>query len=277
MRQVPRLNPGRKRRACIDPASSDSDDLDDPVAFTDARTDQRGLPAGDDPDIASRRAEAPPALGSKIEPLDGRKQLFDITFRHTSPGDQGQIILGRQKIGLGFRQHLALVSVQDSGSCGPSPAHQPLAHVGDRCAANPITRVMIRTARNHDIAQPGFHFTIVRASGFLVERGQRCAQRHMRIIGRERRHDPDQCLALDCVAFDQPAGLARVVNGYRSISLGISSTMLQGRCRLSSWAAITLSQPSFTAPFDPGRQNTNTPEMIPAQARDWSVDRPTLS
>ena len=45
----------------------------------------------------------------------------------------------------------------------------------------------------------------------------------------------------------------------RSISRGISSTMLQGWWRLSSWGAITLSQPSRTAPFEPGRQKTNTP------------------
>ena len=60
-----------------------------------------------------------------------------------------------------------------------------------------------------------------------------------------------------------------------SSSRGISSTMLQGPWRLSSWAWMTLSQPSFTAPFDPGRQKTKTPLTIPAVARDCRVDRPT--
>ena len=52
--------------------------------------------------------------------------------------------------------------------------------------------------------------------------------------------------------------------------------MLQGPWRLSSWAAITLSQPSFTAPFEPGRQKTKTPFTMPAVARDCRVDRPTV-
>ena len=39
---------------------------------------------------------------------------------------------------------------------------------------------------------------------------------------------------------------------YRSISLGISSTKLQGMCRLSSWWTKMSSQPSFTAPVEPG-------------------------
>ncbi len=43
-----------------------------------------------------------------------------------------------------------------------------------------------------------------------------------------------------------------ILSAYRSLSRGISSTKLQGRKRLSSWWWRILSQPSFTAPFDPG-------------------------
>jgi hypothetical protein len=41
-------------------------------------------------------------------------------------------------------------------------------------------------------------------------------------------------------------------SAYRSRSLGINSTKLQGRCRLSSWSLRMPSQPSFTAPVEPG-------------------------
>ena len=53
------------------------------------------------------------------------------------------------------------------------------------------------------------------------------------------------------------------------------STRLQGRVRASSWGEITFSQPSRTAPPEPGRQKTKVPFATPAQARDWIVDRPT--
>ena len=54
------------------------------------------------------------------------------------------------------------------------------------------------------------------------------------------------------------------------------STRLQGLWRLSSCNEMTLSQPSFTAPFEPGRQKMNVPLATPAIARDCSVDSPTL-
>ncbi len=67
-----------------------------------------------------------------------------------------------------------------------------------------------------------------------------------------------------------------IPKAHFSVSRGISSTMLQGPWRLSSCQRMTLSQPSLTAPFEPGRQKMKTPSMIPAKARDCKVDRPTV-
>ena len=57
--------------------------------------------------------------------------------------------------------------------------------------------------------------------------------------------------------FDTPierAGRGRwtIWQGERSINRGISSTKLQGRWRRASGSALIGSQPSFTAPFEPG-------------------------
>jgi len=63
----------------------------------------------------------------------------------------------------------------------------------------------------------------------------------------------------------------------RSIRRGISVTKLQGLWRLSSSNRMILSQPSFTAPFEPGSANKNVPPATPAVARDCKVETPTLS
>ena len=55
------------------------------------------------------------------------------------------------------------------------------------------------------------------------------------------------------------------------------STRLQGMWRLSSCQRMILSQPSRQAPFEPGKAKMNLPRATPAQARDCSVERPTLS
>lgn len=78
---------------------------------------------------------------------------------------------------------------------------------------------------------------------------------------------------LPVAAFSAPLLLELA---HRSANRGMMSTRLQGRWRLSSWAEMTWSHPSFTAPVEPGRQKTNVSIIMPAQARDCSVDSPTL-
>jgi len=72
------------------------------------------------------------------------------------------------------------------------------------------------------------------------------------------------------------AGRQRGCCAQLSISRGINSTILQGLWRLSSCTLMTLSQPSFTAPPDPGKQKTKTPPIRPAQARLCRVESPTV-
>ena len=72
------------------------------------------------------------------------------------------------------------------------------------------------------------------------------------------------------------SGKKNIKNNYFSLSLGKSSTKLQGLWLISNWCFKIPSHASVTPPDEPGNAKTYLPFAKTTQALDWIAEVPTV-